>query len=157
MKIAVPHAIRSNGNGIRALRVVLEKARDEFDSIGAQIPFKPCPSGMARTVKGFTVQRRARPAKNEHFFSPLPFSLHNKRTAATGGERKKQKKGKNMEFYLVKGLEILKYVAICVALIACLIFAIWYAFVYYAPLEYPWEKEDRRRELEERRKNEKGK
>lgn len=57
-----------------------------------------------------------------------------------------------MEVYLVKGLEILKYVAICVALIACLIFAIWYAFVYYAPLEYPWEKEDRRREQEAKQK-----
>lgn len=62
-----------------------------------------------------------------------------------------------MEIYLVRGLMILKYVAICLALLACLIFAIWYAFFYYAPLEYPWEKEDRRRELEERRKKEKGK
>lgn len=62
-----------------------------------------------------------------------------------------------MEIYLVRGFTILKYVAICLALLACLIFAIWYAFCYYAPLEYPWEKEDRRRELEERRKDEKWK
>ena len=58
-----------------------------------------------------------------------------------------------MEYYLVKGFEILKYVMICIALLACFIFSIWYAFVYYAPTEYPWEKEDRRREQEERRRN----
>lgn len=58
-----------------------------------------------------------------------------------------------IEYYLVLGFEILKYVLIVLALIACLIFSIWYAFVYYAPFEYPWEKEDRRKAQEERRQN----
>ena len=58
-----------------------------------------------------------------------------------------------IEYYLVLGFQILKYVAIILALIGCLIFSIWYVFDFLAPVRYPWAQEDRKKEQEERRQN----
>ena len=58
-----------------------------------------------------------------------------------------------IEYYLVMGFQILKYVLIILGLIGCFAFSIWYVFDYLAPLRYPWEQEDRRKEQEQRRQN----